>query len=161
MYVQWNSLVSKTTGFKGKPQLLGRRQIHCYFHPFEELHILMGKVPEVIKLNNSTELWWSKKAEERQHIYMWVLLLLWESFNRNHDNPGKSRDQHSVEKNNNLERERRKHFEMERWGEGRRKEEEIGEAEAQSWLLSPFPVPRGKKEWMKQSDFTMNSLSWV
>ena len=48
---------------------------------------------------------------------------------------------------------------MERWGGGRTEEEEIGKAEAQSWPLSPFPVPRGKKQWMKQSDFTMNSLS--
>ena len=38
-----------------KPRLLEKRQIHCHFHPFEELHILMGKVPEVIKPDSSTE----------------------------------------------------------------------------------------------------------
>lgn len=72
MCVQWNLLVSKTTEFKRKPQLLRRRQIHCHFHPFEELHILMGKVPEIIKPNSSTEPWWSKKAEEKKCIYMYI-----------------------------------------------------------------------------------------
>ena len=56
-----------------------------------------------------------------------------------------------------MERERRKHL---KWrdgeeGRGKRKEEEIGKVEARSWPLSPFPGPQG----MKQSDFTMNSLS--
>lgn len=32
----------------------------------------MGKVPEIIKSNSSTELWWSKKAEEKKHICMYM-----------------------------------------------------------------------------------------
>ena len=50
-------------------------------------------------------------------------------------------------------------FKNKKYRDALKKYEEIGKAEAQSWPLSPFPVPRGKKQWMKQSDFTMNSLS--
>lgn len=48
------NLVSKTTGFKCKPQLPQRRQqIQCHFHSFEELHTLMGKGLVILKPNGS------------------------------------------------------------------------------------------------------------
>lgn len=55
-----------------KTQLLRRRQIYCHFHPFEELHVLMGKMPDIIKPNSCMEPGWSKKAEEKKHVCMHV-----------------------------------------------------------------------------------------
>lgn len=87
---------------------------------------------------------------------MWVVFLLREPFNRNHDNPGKSRDQHSVEKNHNMERKRREHIEMETWGGGRRKGR-MKRAKGRG-VLAPKSFPWSPVE---ETAFTMNSLSQV
>lgn len=124
MCVQWNLLVSKTTEFKRKPQLLGRRQIHCHFHPFEELHILVGKMPEIIKPNSSTEPWWSKKAEEKKRIYMYINVggisavrvfqqKSWQSRKIQGSTPYRKEQQSGKKK--------KEHLEVERWRGGRRK----------------------------------------
>lgn len=60
-----------------------------------------------------------EQESRRKETYLYVYECGWyfccESFNRNHDNPGKSRDQHFIEKNNNLERKKREYLEVQRW----------------------------------------------
>lgn len=47
------NLVSKTTGFKRKPQLLRGGRFNVISIPFEELYILMGEVLEIMKPDGS------------------------------------------------------------------------------------------------------------
>lgn len=65
--------------------------------------------------------------------------------NRNHDNPGKSRDQHLIEKNNNLERKKGNTL---KWGDekvGGGKGGSNGQGRGTNPALSPFPSPQCKK----------------